>query len=84
MFSEEDDTAIEALKHRVWKLEVEVISLKSELEMLKNAFSKLQYPLPIFPNIPLYGNKCSVCSLDFSTCMGYVCNNFNCPTKVTC
>lgn len=84
MFSEEDDVAVEELKIRMAALESELMNVKTELSILKTAVVKLQYPNPIFPTTPAINSRCQVCALDFTTSMGYVCNNFNCPTKVTC
>lgn len=47
-------------------------------------------PSLVFPNVPNNGITqnlvgCKVCGIDFSKGVwGYVCNNPNCPTRVTC
>ena len=51
-----------------------------------NAATKLlQQPAPVAPNLlPLTNSRCYVCNIEFKNAMAYVCNNWNCPTKVTC
>lgn len=38
-------------------------------------------PMPSYPTTPPeWTNKCSKCGLELNQVMGYVCNNYPCPT----
>jgi hypothetical protein len=44
------------------------------------------WPPTIVPTIPAVYQQCGVCGIqgDINKAMSYVCNNPNCPTRVTC
>lgn len=41
------------------------------------------YPV-IDPPVCTTKTSCRVCGIDAAHAMGYVCNNSNCPTRITC
>ena len=84
---------------RIAALEAEVTQLRELVQQLLIDVSNLkatQQPLrPWWPNDPWidphqpfgpikYESRCSVCGIDQSGVMGYVCSRPDCPTAVTC
>jgi len=76
-------------KIRIRKLEKKVEALERKLEELLSQRPYMPLPpvapMPTYPIVPnIWGNRCSVCNMEFVGAMGYVCGRSDCPSNVTC
>ena len=53
--------------------------LEETIELLETRIAALEAVPMISPGAPAYTNKCSICDIDFTATMGYVCSNVECP-----
>ena len=60
--------------HRLEKLEETIKLLEERIDLLEGGVF-----IPAVGDFEPSANKCSICDLDFSASMGYVCDNMLCP-----
>lgn len=66
----------------VWDLQKQIDELRGRLDRALH-----QWPIPHLPTQPYMPQAqpgCHVCGIPGNVAMGYVCNNPNCPTRVSC
>ncbi len=73
----------------ITKDEIDEANIYNKIARLETLVEQLEFRIaalegtPVIPVIPdvdsAYENKCSICNIDFSYSMGYVCDNTACP-----
>jgi len=77
------------------ELQEQINKLEARIEKLENPVKTYKYlmPKPYSPYENVYPeysspyqtpDRCTVCNMEFSRVMGYVCGRSDCPTGITC